>query len=150
MKDTYANEYGYPDWNWQPSECYTSGGRRGQPAGSGFTDTVLTPGATDYRAPHIEELRHRIDFLRLSLGLAVFRWTDATIVAGLTPVKAVHFTEARTALAEAYVAAGRSVPVYTDGVLLPGVTPVRVMHASELRAAVLSLEVITNGSGRPR
>ena len=133
MKNVYASNYGDPLWNWAPSACYRS-------PGSGFSDNHFTPGQTNIRALHVEELRERIDAQRLFFGLDAFVWTDSPILVGVTPIKAVHLTELRTALNGAYAAAGLDAPVYSSGPVVPGVTLIRAAHLSELHVAVVELE----------
>jgi subtilisin-like proprotein convertase family protein len=105
---------------------------------SAFTDAPFTAGATVVRAIHIDELRTRINGLRLLQGLAAFGWTDSSLASGGTNIMAVHVSELRTALSQAYVAAGLPAPAFTDPAL-PGVL-VRALHFSELQSAVMALE----------
>ena len=100
------------------------------------------PEVTPVRAVHFQELRTRIDALRVRAGLPAFAWTDRVLTPGVTPVGRVHVTELRTALRAAYAAAGRPVPRYTDARVTPGTTPIRASHITELRAAVVELEAL--------
>ena len=109
---------------------------------SAFTDDPLVPEVTPVRAVHFQELRTRIDALRVRAGLPAFAWTDRVLTPGVTPVGRVHVTELRTALRAAYAAAGRPVPRYTDARVTPGTTPIRASHITELRAAVVELEAL--------
>lgn len=107
--------------------------------GRAFTDEPLTT-SHQVRVIHINELRQRIDPLRMSRGLGTFGWTDAVLMAGATPVRAIHITELRSALAGVYVAAEREAVVYTDSTVTPAVTPVKRIHIMELRDAVRAVE----------
>jgi hypothetical protein len=104
-----------------------------------FTDPVLSPGVTIMRAAHIEELRSRINALRVTLGLSAFSFTDAVLIPSATAIRAVHLTELRTALGGAYVVNGLSAPIYTDPGLGAG-TGIRGLHVTELRQFVIALE----------
>ena len=107
-----------------------------------FTDDPLVPGVTPVRAVHFQELRTRIDALRVRAGLTRFAWTDPVLTPGVTPVRRFHLTELRTALRAAYLAVGQPVPVYTDTRVTPGTTPIRASHITELRTAVVALEAL--------
>jgi hypothetical protein len=107
-------------------------------AGCPFTDSPLTAGVTFIKAPHVLELRMRIDAIRVAVGLAPYAWTDA-LMTGSTLVRAVHITEMRAALEAAYIQAGRSAPTYTDPDLTIG-TMIKAAHIEELRAAILAME----------
>jgi len=87
---------------------------------------------------HVNELRSRIDSLRLRYGLSTFNWTDPNLSSGQTIIRAIHVTDLRSALDAAYIAAGRERPNYTDLVL--GGIYVKAVHFTELRAAVVNLE----------
>jgi Zn-dependent metalloprotease len=108
--------------------------------GAIFTDTPLIAGSTPIRLVHINELRTRINAVRVAKGLLAFSFTDPTLVAGSTLVKAVHIAEMRTALSQAYVAAGMPAPTFTDPTLTTGTTVIKVVHINELRNAVIALE----------
>ena len=133
MKHVYTLARGNPGWDWRPSDCHDR-------VRSGFSDGNLTGEATEIRAPHVVELRQRIDAQREFFGLSPFSWTDSTIVAGVTAVRAVHLIELRKALADAYSTAGLVTPTFTDGLVVAGVTPIRVVHLSELLEAIVVLE----------
>ena len=133
MKHQYSSKYQGPGWDWAPSSCHAT-------PGTMFSDAGLVPRAMQMRAPHIEELRQRIDAQRVFYGLRPTVWTDARIVAGVTPVKAAHLTELRTALSATYAAAGLDSPAYTDDPIVSGTTPIRAVHIVELRTAVTALE----------
>jgi antibiotic biosynthesis monooxygenase (ABM) superfamily enzyme len=105
-----------------------------------FTDDPLAAGATAIKAAHINELRDRIDALRVQFGLAAFSWTDSPLVVGTTTANAVHVTELRAALQQAYVAAGLAGPTFTDPTIVAGTTLIKVVHIKELRDAVSALE----------
>ena len=131
----YGQNYGDPDWDWEPSSC-----AEGRKATSVFTSATISAGSTTVHAAHIRDLRERIDALREGVGLAAFAWRDPEIIYGVTPVKAVHVTDLRSALNAAYAAAGHAVPVYTDYAIVAGVTPIKAVHMTELRAAVVAVE----------
>ena len=105
---------------------------------SGFTDDPVVAGLTVVRAVHLEELRERIDALRIEHGLERFAYRDPSIEAGVTPVRAVHVAELRTALDGVYDAAERRRPTYGDepreGAEL------RAAHVNDLRRAIQALE----------
>jgi hypothetical protein len=103
-----------------------------------FTDDPLVVSITAVRTVHIDELRARVNALRVVHGAGVFAFTDPVLAVG-GGVRAVHLTELRTALNGAYVGAGQPVPIYTDPGLGVGTT-IRAIHIAELRAAVLALE----------
>lgn len=103
-----------------------------------FVDPVLRAGDA-VRAKHIEELRTRIDALRLRFGGLAFNWTDPAPIVGRV-IKAVHVMELRTALNAVYGAANRSSPAFTDVSLASGATVIKSAHISELRAAVVAVE----------
>lgn len=105
-----------------------------------FIDDPLVPGVTPVKAVHFQELRTRIDALRVRAGLTGFAWTDRVLTPGATPVRRVHLTELRTALRAAYLAVGQPAPVYTDTRVTPGTTPIRASHITGLRTAVVALE----------
>jgi bacillolysin len=105
-----------------------------------FTDTPLVAGVTAMRVVHINELRSRIDGVRVARGLTTYAWTDPVLVPQVTTVRTVHIADLRTAVSQAYVAAGLPPPAFTDPVLAPSATPIRLVHINELRAAVLALE----------
>ncbi|MDA1183288.1 MAG: S8 family serine peptidase [Acidobacteria bacterium] len=104
-----------------------------------FTDPVLTGGVTFVRKVHIDELRTRIDALRVGEGLGNYSFTDPTLVAGATQVKALHILELRQALQDVFVARMEVEPTYTDPAGLVGIT-IRAAHIQELRDAVVGLE----------
>ena len=110
--------------------------QRGFRTSPAFTDHPIQPGVTPIRAIHFQELRERIDALRVRAELPVFGWTDRALTAGMTPVRLVHLTELRTALASVYVTAGRRPPRFTDHVP----RTIRAAHLMELRTAVVALE----------
>jgi hypothetical protein len=135
IKSKYSRKYGSPYWGWSPSAC-----RAARQAGGPFTHTSIDVGVTPARGIYIEELRARIDGLRISSDLGAFAWTDPTIEYGITPVKAVHLAELRTALDAVYAAEGRDVPTYTDSTVVAGTTPLKAVHVSELRVAIVAAE----------
>ena len=103
-----------------------------------FTDDPLIVSITAVRTVHIDELRARVNALRVVHGVGVFAFTDPVLAVG-GGVRAVYLTELRTALNGAYVGAGQPVPVYTDPGLGVG-TAIRTIHVAELRTFVLALE----------
>jgi photosystem II stability/assembly factor-like uncharacterized protein len=105
---------------------------------TGFTDDPLVQNTTIVRAVHVNELRSRIDSLRLRYGLNPFNWTDPNLLPGQTMIRAVHLTEMRSALDAAYTAAGLATPAYTDPD--PVGVNIKAVHFMELRAAVINLE----------
>ncbi len=104
-----------------------------------FTDDTLTAESSVVRAVHLNELRTRIDALRVRFGLVPYAWTDATITAGSSVIKVVHITDLRAALAQACIAAGQAAPTYTNPALGAG-TPVKAAHIAEIRTAIVAIE----------
>jgi hypothetical protein len=104
-----------------------------------FTDDPIVPGVTVVRAVHVDELRTRINQLRVLRRLAGYSWTDPTLAPSVTSIRAVHVTELRTALADAYLAVGRQPPTYTAPSPAAGES-IRAAHIDEIRSAVLTLE----------
>lgn len=104
-----------------------------------FTDDPLVPGSTPMKAVHINELRARINALRIANGLEAFLFADSPLTASSTTIQAIHITQLRTALAEAYTAAEIEIPSYTDPGLTAAMT-IKAIHISDLRAAVVALE----------
>jgi len=102
-----------------------------------FTDDPLVPGVHSMRLLHINELRTRIDALRVGRSLTPMGWTS--LVAGTTRISAAHITQMRAAINAVYVAMQRTLPVYTDDPLTPGTT-IKAAHIAQLRAAVKALE----------
>jgi hypothetical protein len=105
-----------------------------------FTDPTLSSGLSMIRDLHVNELRARIQALRLRFGLPLYEWTDAVLTPGATPIRTVHITELRHAVEQVYIQAGKSAPAYTDPELIPGVTLAKAAHITELRVAVIALE----------
>jgi hypothetical protein len=106
-----------------------------------FTDDPLVVGVTLIKAIHINELRTRVNAVRVAKGLAAFSFTDPTLTIGTTVVKSVHVIQLRTALAQAYVAAGLPPPTYTNSdAVLAGGSVVKAVDISELRARVIAIE----------
>lgn len=105
-----------------------------------FTDDPIVAGLTSIRAAHINELRARVDAVRVQRGLSAYSYSDPPPAAGTTIILARHLMEMRAALADAYSAAGLSPPVYTDASLIGLI--VRAVHLSELRTAVAALEAL--------
>jgi hypothetical protein len=106
--------------------------------GGPFTDATLS--GMLVKALHVNELRARIDALRLQAGLPLFAWTDAVIRPALTQIRSTHLQELRIALDQAYGAVRRAPPQYTDPTIIAGSTAIRAVHIAELRSAVLALE----------
>ncbi|HKR64962.1 MAG TPA: M4 family metallopeptidase [Thermoanaerobaculia bacterium] len=106
---------------------------------SAFTDDPLVAVTTAIKKAHIEELRKRIDSIRIRSGLTAFTWTDPTLTSGTTLVKSVHVSELRSALDAAYTARYLTLPSYTDPTLTTS-TPVKGLHLTQLRLAVIALE----------
>ncbi len=100
---------------------------------------MLTTGVTFVRKVHIDELRSRVNALRVDEGLGNYAFTDAILVASTTQVQAVHILELRQALQDVFVARMEVEPTYTDPVSLVGV-PIKAAHIQELRDAVVGLE----------
>ena len=108
--------------------------------GLGFIDPTLTPATSTIRKIHIEELRERINAVRVARGLATVTFTDPMLTARVTQAKGAHISELRAALAAAYMAAGMTPPAYTDPDISAGPTLIKAVHITELRAAVVALE----------
>ena len=134
-RDDYTDNYGDPQWDWEPSACAAA---HEPMAAFTFSDDSLP--STPIRAVTTRELRVRVNSLRDGLGLTPFVWTDPTISSGETAIRAVHMTELRSAITEAYVGAGRESPTYTDDPIIAWTTPIKPVHITELRAAVIALE----------
>ena len=100
-----------------------------------FTDTPLVAG-TVIKAVHINELRTRIDAIRVAHGLLAVTWPAMT--PGVTPILASDILEMREALLDAYNAPPRDPPIYTT-TPAPG-APVVVADVAELRTAVIAIE----------
>jgi hypothetical protein len=107
---------------------------------SSFTDDPLLSGVTMVKAVHLEELRTRVNAVRIAHGLGTFSFTDPVLVPGVTEARAAHLAELRQALNEAYAAAGQAPPPYTDPLIPAESVVIRPPHVSELRAAVVALE----------
>lgn len=107
--------------------------------GTPFTDPNLSTG-DPIKAVHFDELRARINALRMANELSLFVFTDPVLSVGVTVMRATHLLELRTALNEAYVTAGQTVPTYTDSAIVVQSTLIKVAHILELRAAVVALE----------
>jgi hypothetical protein len=103
-----------------------------------FTDSTLTTGLTLVRAVHVQELRSRIDALRVAHMLLAFPWTDAPLTVHSTAVKQVHINELRSALTDVYTKLGLPAPTFTDSITTG--TQIRAIHISELRDAVTAVE----------
>lgn len=114
----------------------------GRSATAPFTDSTLTQGTTVVKRVHIEELRTRVDALRVAWGLGSYDFSDATLTVGVTPAKGIHITDLRTALGAAYTAANQTLPAYTDSVISAGIIIIKADHIRELRAAVVTLESV--------
>jgi hypothetical protein len=107
-----------------------------QPTAAPFTDDPLTVG-TPVRAIHIQELRERINALRIaSPPLAVFNFTDPVVTPGITVARAVHLLELRTALNEVFAVRTTAPPAYTP---LAAGTTIQAVHIQEIRNAYLTL-----------
>ena len=109
------------------------------PVSAPFTDPVLSGGVTFVKKVHIDELRTRVNALRVGEGLGNYTFTDSTLVANSTQVQAVHILELRQALHDVFVARMEVGPAYTDPVSLVGVA-IKAVHIQELRDAVVGLE----------
>ena len=108
--------------------------------GPAFTDNPLMAGVTVIKAVHLNELRSRIDAVRVLNSLAPFSWSRPVPTPGGSIVSAADVANLRTALAEAYSAAKRTPPTYVvDPTLGAGVT-VKAAHFAEIRAALLGIE----------
>ena len=135
VMDRYARKYGDPGWGWLPSTC-----DKARRAGGAFTHKSISSGSTPARGIYIEELRARIDALRIGLSNGKFAWTDPVIEYGVTPIKAVHIAELRTALNAVYAASGKVHPTYTDSDIVAGLTTIKAEHVAELRRAIVEME----------
>jgi subtilisin-like proprotein convertase family protein len=107
--------------------------------GATFTDNPLVAGTTLIKAIHVNELRPRIDAIRIAKGLGAFSW-GAALVAGTSVVTVQHVNDLRTALGQAYTAALMTPPTYTDPVLVAGTTKVKAVHITEVRSAIVAIE----------
>lgn len=105
---------------------------------AGFTDDPLIAGQSVIRAVHIQELRDRVEALRLQAGLPAFAYSAPVLTPAVTVIRAVHVEELRRSVADVYVARGRTAPVFTHAVL--SAVLVRRIHITELRAAITALE----------
>lgn len=100
-----------------------------------FVDDPLVPGVHRIRAVHFAQLRHEINALRITAGLAPLPTSPTVYVAG-APVLAEHLTELRTALHEARAAAGLPAVALSDATITPGVTKIKAVHVQQLRDAL--------------
>jgi len=105
---------------------------------SAFTDDPLFGLVTKPKVAHLDELRQRINSIRIRRGLTGFAFADA-LLNNTIKVKAQHINEMRAALNAAYTAAGYVVPSYRDPVLNSGAT-IKASHFIDLRNAVLAIE----------
>ncbi len=106
-----------------------------------FTDGLLQRGVSLIRAPHIIELRQRINAVRARLNLSPFAWSDAALSATSgTPIRAQHIIDLRSALQGIYVALNLPLPLYTDPTLVAGTTLMKLEHITEIRAALIAVE----------
>lgn len=101
----------------------------------GFSDDPLVPGVTIVKAQHVNELRVRIDALRVRLGASAYSWRDPALSAGMI-IQSAHVYELRTALHDVFGAVGLPERTYTE----PAIIVIRAAHIQELRSAVKSLE----------
>jgi hypothetical protein len=112
--------------------------RYSAPTGSSiapFVDDPLTVGVP-VQAIHIQELRDRINALRVSTPpLAAFDFTDPVLTARSTVVQAVHLLELRTALNDVFALTTSPPPAYTP---LAAGTTIRAVHIQEIRNAYLT------------
>lgn len=106
-------------------------------SGSGFfADDPLIPRETTVQAVHFEEMRTRIDALRLARGFGAFNCASS-LSTGMT-VSADHLTDLRTALNDVYTADGLVLPTYTNAIA-PGST-IRALDITQLRARIVARE----------
>jgi len=105
---------------------------------AGFTDDPLVVGVSVIRAVHLQELRRRIDALRVRAGLTAFAYTDPSLTPAVTVIRAQHVEELRAAVRQAYTALGRTLPTFTHAVL--SATVVRRIHIVEIRSAITAIE----------
>ena len=108
--------------------------------GGTFTDDPLVVGTTVVRAVHANELRARIDALRLLYALLPFTYTQPTITSTSTVVSATDMNDLRTALDQAFVAASQPVPAYANP--MSAGESVRAVDWNEIRAFVVALEAL--------
>ena len=97
-----------------------------------FTDDPLVAGTTAVKLTHIDELRTKVNTMRVFGGLSAATFTDPTLTTS-TPVRAVHITELRTALNAARTALSMQTITFTDSTLTMNVTAIKAAHVSELR-----------------
>lgn len=103
-----------------------------------FTDDPLVVGVTPIKAVHINELRTRIDNVRIAHALTAFAYTNPSIVSGGL-IKAQDIVDLRTALGQAYTAMALTPPAYTDPTLAAG-TFIKAVHIREIRSALVNVE----------
>lgn len=103
-----------------------------------FTDDPLVSGVTPVKAIHINELRTRIDNVRIAHGLTAFAYTYPAIVSG-SFIHAQDVVDLRTALGQAYAAMALTPPAYTDPALSAG-TFIKTVHIMEIRSALANVE----------
>jgi hypothetical protein len=98
-----------------------------------FTDDPVSPGSTQIKAFHVQELRTAAGLARTVANLPAYPYTNS-----LTPseslVRAVDLGELRTALSQALGALGVLTPTWTDPSLTAG-TLIKAAHLQQLRNA---------------
>ena len=103
-----------------------------------FTDDPVVPGVTTVKAIHFQEMRDRIDALRVARSLGAFNWTDPVLSATTSVVAAVHMQELREALDDVYEFDALPLPTYTNAIA-PGST-IRALDITQLRAGIVARE----------
>jgi hypothetical protein len=101
-----------------------------------FTDDPLSAGMY-VKAIHFEEMRARVDALRLSRGLPAAAWADQPLTPPITIIRAMHLLQIRAALADVYAADGLPAPAYSNASIAPG-DPIRAIDIREIRAAIVA------------
>ncbi len=102
-----------------------------------FTDDPLVAGVSIIKAIHFQELRDRIDAVRVSRALSTVAWTDPVLSPGAVEVRAIHVSEMRSALDAVYAVVGIPVPTYTNTMLQGGV--IWAVDFAEVRTRVVAV-----------
>jgi hypothetical protein len=105
-------------------------------------DDPLISGLTETKAIDVNELRGRIDGLRLRSGLiSPFGWKNRRLVPASSVALALDEEELRRALDDVFDAKRIPRQIYTDVPIIPTQTVIQRIHLTELRAAVRLLEI---------